>query len=150
MDIIEAYLFLFFDSFFASLILCFNNEMAVKLMTMIGSYNHLLVFILALSGSMLGLISNFLIGKYLTFLKNTDFFKKRSKEMLNAEAKWNQFLIWMLLASFISALANPLSLLAGFLKTSFKKFLILTLISKFIYYFLLIFADFNLLHLLIK
>ena len=150
MNLLEAYLFLFFDSFFASFILCFSNEMVSKLMITIGNYNHYLVFIIALSGSVCGLSTNWLIGRYLTFLKNTDFFKKKSAEILNAEIKWNKFLVWMLLFAFINAIANPLSLLAGFLKTNFKNFFALILIGKSSYYLLLIFANFDMMNLLVK
>ncbi len=150
MNPLEAYLFLFFDSFFANFILCFSNEMAAKLFITIGNYNHFLVFIVALTGSIFGLISNWGVGRGLVFLKNTDFFKNKSAELANATIKWNKFVIWLLLFSFISAIANPLSLIAGFLKTNFKKFLSLIFIGKFSYYLLLIFANFDMMNLLVK
>ncbi len=150
MSLLETYLFLFFDSFFANLILCFSNEMAAKIMITIGNYNHYLVFIIAISGAIAGLSINFLIGKYLALLKTAKIFKKKAIEIANAEVKWNKFLVWMLLFSFISAISNPLSLIAGFLKTDFKKFLALIFIGKFSYYLLLIFANFDMMNLLVK
>jgi membrane protein YqaA with SNARE-associated domain len=150
MNSLEAYIFLFFDSFFANFILCLSNEMAAKLVITFGNYNRFLVFILTLSGAILGLSANWAIGKYLIFLKDSDFLKNKSAEIANAEIKWNKFLVWMLLFSFISAIANPLALIAGFLKTNFKKFLILIFIGKFSYYVLLIFANFDMMNLLVK
>jgi membrane protein YqaA with SNARE-associated domain len=150
MNSLEAYLFLFFDSFFANFILCFSNEMAAKLVIIFGNYNRFLVFIVTLSGSILGLTANFTIGRYLTFLKDTGFLKNKSAEIANAEIKWNKFVVWLLLFSFISAIANPLSLIAGFLRTNFKKFLSLILIGKFSYYLLLIFANFDMMNLLVR
>lgn len=147
---LNHYLFLFFDSFFANFVLCFSNEMAIKLMIVLGNYDHYLVFITALAGAISGLSVDFLIGKYLTFIKKIKFLQKKSAEITDAEIKWNKFLVWMLLFCFISAIANPLALIAGFLKTNFKKFLALILVGKVSYYSLLVFADFDMMNLLIK
>jgi membrane protein YqaA with SNARE-associated domain len=150
MDPLEAYLFLFFDSFFANFILCLSNEMAAKLLITFGNYNRFLVLIVTLSGSLLGLSANWGIGRYLTILKNSNFLKNKSAEIANAEIKWNKFVVWALLFSFISAIANPLALIAGFLQTNFKKFLTLIFIGKFSYYLLLIFANFDMMNFLVK
>ena len=144
MDIFESYIFLFFDSFFAALILPPRSEMVVKAMAVFASYNAYLVFILALTGSVLGSLANWWVGKYFLFLRETDFFRKKEKEILVAEKKWQKFLVWILLFSWLDVIGSPFAVMAGFLKTNLKKFLFLVLVGKFFYYYLLIFCDLDL------
>jgi len=123
MTALESYIFLFCDSFFSALILPPRSEMVVKLMTSFAGYNYYLVFFIACSASILGSCINFLIGKYFLFLRKSDFFVKKESEIKNAEEKWNKYIIYLLLFSWISAVANPISLLCGFLRTNIYKFL---------------------------
>lgn len=144
MDILESYLFLFCDSFFSALILPPRSEMVVKLLSTFSGYNIYLVFVLALSASVLGSLSNWWIGKYFLFLRSTNFFQTKQKELAEAEKKWRKFLVWILLFSWLDVIGSPLSVMAGFLKTDLKKFLLLILIGKILYYSLLIFYDLDL------
>jgi membrane protein YqaA with SNARE-associated domain len=147
MDIFESYFFLFCDSFFASLILTPKSEMVVKLMTVFSGFNIYFVFFLALFGSVLGSFANFFIGRYFLFLHKTEFFKKHLKEITKAEEKWHKFLVYILILSPITAVGNPFTTLAGFFKTKITKFLLLVGISKFFYYYLLVFHNIDLTHL---
>jgi membrane protein YqaA with SNARE-associated domain len=133
------YLFLFFDSFTSALILPIRSEAAVYAMFIFKKYNPHLIFVITLSASVCGSLVNWFLGKKLQFLKKTEALKNKNVEMKNAEEKWNKYVIWLLIFSPLKILGNPLSLLAGFLNTSFKKFFCLILMSKFIYYFWLIY-----------
>lgn len=144
MDIIESYTFLFFDSFFSALILPPRSEMVAKAMVALHGYNIYLIFILALSASILGSLTNWWVGKYFTFLRATNFFSKKQKEIAEAEQKWHKFLVWILLISWLDVIGAPFSVMAGFFKTNLRKFLLLILTGKFLYYYLLIFCDLDL------
>jgi len=144
MNIIESYLFLFFDSFFSALILPPRSEMVAKAMVALRGYNSYLIFILALSASTLGSIINWWIGKYFTFLRHTEFFQKKQNEIANSEKKWHKYLVWILLFSWLDVIGAPFAVMAGFFKTKVKKFLLLILASKILYYYLLIFNDLDL------
>lgn len=141
MGITESYLFLLSDSFFSSLILTPGNEFVVKLMVSLSGYNLYLVFTITLFGSIVGSLANWQIGKYCKFLYNTDFFKSKDKEITKAKEKWDKFLVYILLFSWVSVIGGPFSVLSGFFKTDLKKFLILIGISKAIFYSLLVFSD---------
>jgi len=143
MDIFESYSFLFFDSFFSALILPPRSEMVVHLMAIFSGYNLHLIFILAFIGSCLGSCVDWWIGKYFQFVKKTEFLKNKEKELLEAERKWNKFLVYILLLSWVSVIGNPFAVLAGFLKTDLKKFLILVVIGKVCYYYALVFYGFD-------
>lgn len=108
-------------------------------MSIFGNYNPHLIFIITLLASVLGSSVNWFIGKKLQFLKQTEGLKHKEKELKNAEEKWNKYVVWLLLFSPLKILGNPLSLLAGFLNTSFKKFFAIILFGKFIYYFWLVY-----------
>jgi len=145
MSLIESSSLLFFDSFFAALALTMSNEMVAQLMTIIPGYNIYLVFVLALLGSVAGSVVNWQIGKCFLFLHKTNFFRNKSEEILKAQEKWQKFLIYILLFSWIAAIGGPFAILAGFFKTKLKQFLLLVLSGKFIFYFLLVFCKFDLL-----
>lgn len=130
----NSYLLLFFDSFESAFILTPQSESAIYAMVIFKEYNSYLIFIIASSASILGSIVNWWIGKKLIFLKQSRIFKHRTKEIEHAEKKWNQFVVWTLLFSFIKIIGNPFALLAGFLNTRFNKFLLLITVGKLVYY----------------
>ena len=136
---LENYLFLFFDSLISSVILPIRTETAVHVMSISGLYNNYLIFIIVSISSILGSIINWEIGQKLIFLQKTKILIKYKTQIEEAEIKWNKYVIWMLLFSSLKILGNPLSLLAGFLRSNFKKFLVIIVIGKVIYYFHLIF-----------
>jgi membrane protein YqaA with SNARE-associated domain len=133
------YLFLFFDSFASALILPIRSEMVVYAMSIFGQYNSHLIFLITLSASVSGSLLTWFLGKKLQFLKNTGALKNKNSEIKNAEGKWDKYVVWLLIFSPLKILGNPLSLLAGFLNTSFRKFFCLIFVSKFIYYFWIIY-----------
>jgi len=118
--------------------------MVVKVMVALRTYNSYLIFTFALFASVLGSSANWLIGKYFTFLRHTDFFKKKLEEIAKAEKKWHKFLVWILLFSWLDVIGTPFAVMAGFFKTNLKKFLLLVFLGKLFYYYLLIFCDLDL------
>jgi len=144
MTLIESYFFLFCDSFFSALILPPRSEMVAKVMVALRTHNSYLIFAFALFASVSGSFVNWWIGKYFTFLRDTDFFKKKAKEISEAEKKWQKFLVWILLFSWLDVIGAPFALMAGFFKTNLQKFLLLVFCGKFFYYYLLIFYDLDL------
>ena len=114
--------------------------MAVHAMSISGLYNQYLIFIIATISSVLGSLINWKIGQSLIFLQNTKILIKYKTQIVEAEIKWNKYVIWMLLFSSLKILGNPLALLAGFLRSDFKKFLMIVIFGKMVYYFHLIFS----------
>ena len=133
------YFLLFIDSLTAALILPVKSEIVVYALLVFKKYDHNLIFAIVLLASVLGSLFNWWLGKKLQFLKHTKPLKNKIAELANAEKKWNKILVWMLIFSPLKIIGNPLSLMAGFLNTGFKKFFIIIFASKFIYYFWLIF-----------
>lgn len=147
MNLVESYLLLFSDSFFSAFILTPRSEMVVSLMSIFTGYNLYLIFILALAGSMLGSVTNWQIGKCFLFLHKTNFFQKKLDKIQEAEIKWQSFLVYILLFSWIGAIGGPFAVLAGFFRTKILKLFLLIFCGKFCYYYLLIFYNLDLLKL---
>ena len=133
------YLFLFFDSFVSALIFPIRGEMAVYAMIIFKKYNPHLIFIITVAASISGSLITWLVGNKLQFLKQSTALKHKAAEIKNAENKWNKYVVWLLIFSPLKILGNPMSLLAGFLNTDFKKFFLIIFASKFCYYFWLIY-----------
>ena len=144
MNTLESYIFLFCDSFFSALILPPRSEMVAQTMLALRHYNSYLIFILACSASVAGSLTNWWVGRYFLFLRKTDFFQKKQKEIAESEKKWHKFLVWILLFSWLDVIGSPFAVMAGFFKTNLQKFLFLVLAGKFCYYFLLVFCDLDL------
>ncbi|MFT6106988.1 MAG: membrane protein YqaA with SNARE-associated domain [Rickettsiales bacterium] len=128
------YLFLFFDSLNSATILPIHNEMAIHALLAFDKQNSYLIFIVTLLASTFGSSINWFIGKKLQYFKKTSSLKNKKPQINDAEKKWDKYLVWMLLLAPLKIIINPLSVLAGFLNTGFKKFLIIIFASKFIYY----------------
>jgi membrane protein YqaA with SNARE-associated domain len=138
MNLFDSYLFLFFDSLVAAILLPIRSESAVHAMIIFNQYNPYLIFIITLSASSLGSMVNWWVGKKLIFLQNKDFLKGKKPQIKHAELKWDRYIIWSLIFASLKIFGNPMSLLAGFLRTSIKKFLLLIVSGKAIYYIYLI------------
>lgn len=93
---------------------------------------------------MIGSFANWQIGRYCLFLYHSDFFKRKQQEIMQAKAKWDKFLIYILLFSWMGIVGAAFTVLAGFFKTNYKQFLILVGLGKAIFYALLIFAEIDL------
>jgi membrane protein YqaA with SNARE-associated domain len=157
---IEKYLLLFFDCFFAGLIVPPKAAMILPAMIIFNNFNPYILFILALSGNILASIINFWLGGYFNFIK-----EKRSKILPKNSSKnhnlpkyslkkfcqnnFNQkiakkILTFSLLFSFIPIIGNGFIFLAGFVKINFRLALISMLTGQFFYYLKLIFfSNFN-------
>ncbi|MDX2083537.1 MAG: hypothetical protein SFV53_06090 [Rickettsiales bacterium] len=149
MTLSESYFFLFYDSFLSALILFPRTEMAIKAMIALQIYNPILIFFIAQLASLLALSINWRLGKYLMekyliFLHHNGSFERRQKEILDAEKKWQKFVVWILFFCWLNIVGSTFSTMAGFFKTSFKKFFCLVFVGKFCYYSLLILVDFDL------
>ena len=135
MILFSNYWALFLDSFKAALVLPFASESAFYAMLIFKKHNPYLIFIITLFASVLASIINWYLGYKLQFLKHTKALKDKAAEMAGAEKKWDKYLVWFLLFASFKTLGNPFAVLAGFLRTNFKKFLLLIFIGKFSYYF---------------
>ncbi len=132
MDNLDAYLFLFNDSLFTSLMFVPRVGYVAEVMVGLGGYNSYLVFIVSYIACMIGLTMNWVMGLYIRKLENTDKLKHRVETFKKAESLFNRRLKWILLLSFIPFWGALFTTAAGVLRYRLLHFIILVGLSKFI------------------
>ena len=132
MDDLQAYLFLFYDSFMTSLIFIPKTPYAVDVMTLLGIYNPYLIFIVSLIASVFGSILNWLLGTFIRKLEKFERFADRVDDFNGAENFFNQKGKWILLLSTIPLWGPFFTIGAGILRYRLFHFIILVTFSKFI------------------
>lgn len=132
MDNIDAYLFLFNDSLFTSLMFIPRLSYATDVMITVGGYNPYIVFIVTYIASITGLSINWILGLYIRKLENTKKLHHRRTTFEKAEILFKHKYKWILLLSFIPFWGALFTTAAGALRYRFFHFLILIGFSKFV------------------
>lgn len=114
---IETYLLLLTDSFFAFLILPIKTDMVYEAMMVFTPHDKNLISIIALIGSFFALSCNYYLGKSLIFLKKSDFFKNSEESLSKVEKFWNKYLIWALPILALNSFGIIFSLFCGFFRS---------------------------------
>lgn len=134
MSLFEAYLFLFFDSIMASMILVPNSVMVFKLMQVFGGYNHALMIIISVIGSGIGSSINYLLGKVLHSVKQKVDHYKDSEKFIALAGYANKRLFVLCIFSFLTLFGVVITTAAGLLSISYKRFVLLVLAGQAVYY----------------
>ncbi len=132
MDDLQAYMFLFNDTFITSLMFVPRFAYAYDVMVQVGGYNPYLVFIVSLIASVIGLIINWVFGTFFRKLEAIDAFAHRSESLNKAELFFSKKGKWILLLSMIPFWGALFTTAAGVLRYKLSHFIILVTFSKFI------------------
>jgi membrane protein YqaA with SNARE-associated domain len=116
--------FLFVSAFAASTILPMSSEVVLGALAVAGATDAWLLLAVATAGNTLGAVVNWAIGRYAatwrTRLLSLD---EASYERVS---RWfNRWGIWCLLFSWLPVIGDPLTLVAGVLRTAFVPFVLL-------------------------
>ncbi len=132
MDDFQAYMFLFNDSLFTSLVFVPRFALAADVMVGVGGYNSYLVFIVSYIASMIGFLLNWVFGIFIRKLEKTSTFAYRVETFQKAEDFFNKKGKWILLLAAIPFWGPLFAVSAGILRYRLFHFLILVGFSKFI------------------
>ena len=124
------YLSLFTISFLAATILPFSSELTLAGLITTSNYDNLLLLIAASFGNVLGSAVNWTLGFYSRKLTIKKWFPFKGKQIENSSGWFNKFGKWSLLFAWLPIIGDPLTLVAGLLRTRFLEFLILVTIGK--------------------
>jgi membrane protein YqaA with SNARE-associated domain len=134
MDQSEAYLLLFTDSLLGNLAITLNNELIVHSMKIFGSYNNLLIVIIATIASICATSVNYLLGRILSrviaFSRNEDI-QANYRTLSHLFWKYNLVIICLIIVPFWGRF---IPLIAGFTKVRFIRVVAISTISKLCYY----------------
>lgn len=120
---------LFLSALAASTILPMSSEAVLAAMTVAGKTDRALLFLVATAGNTLGAVVNWLLGRYAAAWIERRIASRRAA--YDRASRWFQrFGIWCLLLSWLPVVGDPLTLVAGLLRTPFLPFLVLVLIGK--------------------
>ena len=135
-----VYLTIFFLSFLAATILPFSSEIGLASLLALDTYNNVLLLILASCGNILGSCINWLLGNYSREFEKKKWFPFNKKNLLKASNWFERYGKWSLLLSWVPVIGDPITFIAGTMKTKFKTFIILVSISKISRYLIIFFV----------
>ena len=116
---IIGYLSLFTISFLAATILPFSSELMLALLITFSSL-----------GNILGSVFNWVLGFYFIKLQNKKWFPFNQEQISKSSQWFEKYGKWSLLFAWVPIIGDPLTFVAGTMKTKFFIFLILVSIGK--------------------
>ena len=121
--------FLFTSAFAASTILPMSSEVVLGTLARSGSSEVWLLLAVATAGTTLGAVVNWGIGRYASTWRTRLHSLEEAK--FERACRWfNRWGIWCLLLSWLPVVGDPLTLVAGALRTAFVPFVLLVLLGK--------------------
>ena len=122
--------FLFLSAFGAATLLPLQSE-AVLLSMLYSNRNPPVILIaVASTGNILGSCVNWYLGSKIEQFKNRSWFPVSEQKMQQAQRTYHQYGYWSLLLSWVPMIGDPITLIAGFLKENFIRFLLLVSVAK--------------------
>lgn len=120
---------LFLSAFAASTIVPMSSEAVLAVIALSGSASPLLLLTVATAGNTLGATLNWGIGRYAATWRGrlTSFPEAKFRRASRWFQRWG---VWSLLLSWLPIVGDPLTLIAGLLRTPFLPFFLLVLTGK--------------------
>ncbi|RYE05915.1 MAG: hypothetical protein EOP33_01500 [Rickettsiaceae bacterium] len=139
MDKIESYLLLFTDSLVGNLAINPKKEFIVHTMNFLGCYDKKYILLITILATIISTLVNYLIGKLLLKLSIpylTADSQKRNKPVLELLLKYDTIILMLV---FLPNYGKFIQVFAVFFGSSFKKILFISMLSKLIYYTVLVY-----------
>jgi membrane protein YqaA with SNARE-associated domain len=137
-----AYWQLFFTSFTTNLIFFpWLKDFALTTMLLNGNYNSLIIYAVVVLATTIASISNYFIGWFLMICNNI--YRIKSQQPAKTALKHKTLGYFFLPIGFLSIIGESISLLGGFLRLNFARFLLINVAIRLIFFYLLIFKNIN-------
>lgn len=127
---LAAYLALFLAAFLAATIVPAQSEAVLVGLILADKQPLLLLLLVATTGNVLGSVVNWLLGRFIEHFRDRPWFPVSPEKLARAEAWYRRFGVWSLLLSWVPIIGDPLTVVAGVLKTPFLTFLALVTLAK--------------------
>ncbi|MBB5274352.1 membrane protein YqaA with SNARE-associated domain [Rhizobium rosettiformans] len=127
---LAAYLALFLAAFLAATIVPAQSEAVLVGLILADKQPLLLLLLVATTGNALGSVVNWLLGRFIEHFRDRPWFPVSPEKLARAEAWYRRFGVWSLLLSWVPIIGDPLTVVAGVLKTPFLTFLALVTLAK--------------------
>lgn len=127
---LAAYLALFLAAFLAATIVPAQSEAVLVGLILADKQPLLLLLLVATAGNVLGSVVNWLLGRFIEHFRDRPWFPVSPDKLARAEAWYRRFGVWSLLLSWVPIIGDPLTVVAGVLRTPFLTFLALVTVAK--------------------
>lgn len=125
-----AFLPLFLSAFGAATLLPLQSEAVLLGLLMHGSHPAGMLIAAASLGNILGSCVNWWLGLKIEHYKDKKWFPVSPGRMQQAQGIYRKYGFWSLLLSWVPVIGDPITLIAGLLKESFPRFLLMVSIAK--------------------
>jgi membrane protein YqaA with SNARE-associated domain len=125
----SAYLSLFLSGFLSATLLPGSSEALLAYLASQGS-NPVALLVAATLGNTLGALVNYLLGRFCLAFRDRRWFPLSAAALARGEAWFTRYGVWSLLLSWLPLVGDPLTFVAGILKTRLAVFLILVALGK--------------------
>ncbi len=140
MDQLIAYGGLFLAALLAATILPAQSEAALAGLHLSGRYPVAELVAVATAGNVLGSLLNWLLGRYLLHFQDRRWFPVTPAAIDRATAWYRRWGVWSLLLAWVPLIGDPLTLVAGILRTPLGLFLALVTLGKLSRYLAIVWA----------
>ena len=125
---------LFFSAFLAATLLPAQSEALLFIMAQSAAEHTWLLVGIATAGNVLGALVNWALGRYLLHFQDKKWFPVRKNGLERAERFYAKYGVWSLLLAWVPIIGDPLTLVAGVLRTPLRIFLPLVFLGKLLRY----------------
>jgi membrane protein YqaA with SNARE-associated domain len=124
------YASIFGAAFLAATLFPAQSELALVGLISAGRYNTGFLVAAASLGNVLGSLLNWIIGRFLQQYSERRWFPVPPRALARAQRFYSRWGVWTLLLSWVPIVGDPLTLVAGVLRTPLKLFLPLVTLAK--------------------
>ena len=131
MEALAAYGGLFTSAFLAATLLPGSSEALLAGLLLAGHEDPTLLIIVATVGNVLGAVVNWVCGRFLVAFRGRRWFPISAARYDQAHRWFKRYGLWSLLFAWAPIVGDPLTVIAGALRTPLPRFLVLVTIGKF-------------------
>ncbi|MDO4222481.1 MAG: YqaA family protein [Acinetobacter sp.] len=125
-----AYLILFATAFIAATLFPAQSEAVLLSLLYQKQYSPLLLIAVASTGNILGSCINWYLGLHLQRFQQHRWFPFSAQSLAKAQHFYQRYGVYSLLLSWLPIIGDPITLIAGVLKTPFWRFVIIVSMAK--------------------
>jgi membrane protein YqaA with SNARE-associated domain len=121
---------LFWAAFLSATILPGSSEAALLALMALGSWSLTVLVAVATVGNTLGSVVNWVLGLYVERWRNHPRFPVKPAEFETYQAWYRKWGVWSLLLAWVPVIGDPLTVMAGVMRTPLWLFVLVTGVGK--------------------